>query len=190
MSQTNIDPINKDDLPTVFGMMTKPINQLEKIKKYPCILAPFMMVSIILSLSNIISTLANASEAPFNRVLLNLYYAPALIVFGLLVSTLIFSFFLLLFAKFENKIVEFQQLLSLVLFANIFDAIGVLTVAILVSFVQEPNLFIYLINWGFSVVTYLLIVLGLKKIAEFGPFLSFIAPALFYSLFYLIEFMF
>ncbi len=143
--QLNIQHSNeKVDKPSLLGIVTSPIETLERIKQQPKVLLPLIIVIIISSLAAYLSVLSvDYSIVEEELGAEGAAYVGAFTTVGALVSgiiggliTLLISA-LILFAivKIAGKQIRFKQMFSMTVFISLVTSIGTLLNAIILYFV-------------------------------------------------------
>ncbi|MGE7660575.1 Yip1 family protein [Peribacillus sp. NPDC097197] len=120
--------------PSLFGMITSPVEQFERIKSKPKIWVPMLLITLLfligtyfLSLSLDINELIG-EEVPSGQVeIVKMVTLVTMVITGVLspvVSVLISSAVLLAVAKIANSEVSFKQIFSMKTFIYLITAIG------------------------------------------------------------------
>ncbi|MGE7120822.1 Yip1 family protein [Peribacillus sp. NPDC046944] len=134
--EKRLGDLNQEQIkgPSLFGMITSPVEQFERIKSKPKIWVPMLLITLLfligtyfLSLSLDINELIG-EEVPSGQVeIVKMVTLVTMVITGVLspvVSVLISSAVLLAVAKIANSEVSFKQIFSMKTFIYLITAIG------------------------------------------------------------------
>ncbi|MFJ7638066.1 Yip1 family protein [Peribacillus sp. NPDC097206] len=134
--EKRLGDLNQEQIkgPSLFGMITSPVEQFERIKSKPKIWVPMLLITLLfligtyfLSLSLDINELIG-EEVPSGQVeIVKMVTLVTMVITGVLspvISVLISSAVLLAVAKIANSEVSFKQIFSMKTFIYLITAIG------------------------------------------------------------------
>lgn len=134
--EKRLGDLNQEQIkgPSLFGMITSPVEQFERIKSKPKIWVPLLLITLLfligtyfLSLSLDINELIG-EEVPSGQVeIVKMVTLVTMVITGVLspvISVLISSAVLLAVAKIANSEVSFKQIFSMKTFIYLITAIG------------------------------------------------------------------
>ncbi|MDA1475723.1 YIP1 family protein [Bacillus changyiensis] len=185
--------------PSLFGIITNPMKQFERIKERPTIWLPFMIVLVLLSLS---IHLENSKMIELLNVDVEAYRYMILFfrtIFYSVIFFVIWALLLWLIAKIGNGKTNFSAMFSLSIYASfvvviakfilsiIFYLTGSLEVRTLTSLngyisVAQPIQSVLGMIDIFYIWTFILIAFGLQKIAGVSKRVSWIGVAVLFAL--------
>ncbi|OIJ17183.1 hypothetical protein BKP37_01220 [Anaerobacillus alkalilacustris] len=201
--------ILKPGKPSLFGLFLYPGEQFEKLKANPLIFVPLLLVTLIYTIGTAIMAFGMDSSwllvqfSPEEADLfaeMEMFMRIGILFFGLfipIISALLFAIVFIIIAKISRSAVTFKQLVSLGIFVSVIGGIGILFNAIMTTFFgtnpdipftslaiffgEESELMALLIGIEvFSIWQLIVTVTGLRKVANFGAALAWIASIVFY----------
>src|SRR5699024_8295369 len=131
--------------PSLIGIITSPVQQLERIKDKSLVWSPLIMVIIIVIIGSVLQGLGaempgmeeDISGSPFIFILGA--FTVALAIVGTLIGGLIVSAIHMLIAKIALSTVSFKQLFSMITHIAILPALGILIAAIVEAVIGTDN---------------------------------------------------